>query len=254
MSEWKLSLCQQNGQACVTDNDTLDPVQPRKVACFTRNGQQHPLAHVIIRRKIVINENKKCGNTSAAVCMTLFQPRLVNKDPDRFSFPVRGLNLQQLRVNNGLACWSRADRSTNHLYEQMYLLLFLKLMPLNCSSFIQSLGILDYIDLRNTNRISVLKFVIIKIPAHRRLVQLSLFHPLGAMSHRVSEGGLKHDNQNILESLKENLALVHRARVQTKVLVLRSVSRQNHHQFSVPLFQCSLQLILNVLTDRLVQP
>ena len=65
------------------------------------------------------------------------------------------------------------------------------MMPINCSSFILSLGILDYIDVRNTSSILVLQLVVIKIPAHRRLVQLSLFHSLGTMSHRVNEGGPK---------------------------------------------------------------
>ena len=81
-------------------------------------------------------------------------------------------------------------------------------MPLNCSNFIYSLGILDYIDVRNTTSILGLKFVLIKIPTHRRLVQLSTFYPLGTMSHRVSEGDLKQNNQHILEYLKDKVPLV----------------------------------------------
>jgi len=93
-------------------------------------------------------------------------------------------------------------------------------MPLHCSTFIYSLRVLDYIDVRNTSSILVLKLVIIKIPAYRHLVQLSLFHPLGALSHRVSEGGLKQNNRNILERLKEKLALVHRVRAETKYITV----------------------------------
>jgi len=74
------------------------------------------------------------------------------------------------------------------------------------------------------------------------------------MSHRVNEGGLKQNNRNILECLKEKVTLVNRLRADTKVLILRLVNRQNPHQFNVLLFQCSLQLILNVLTYGLVPP
>jgi hypothetical protein len=125
-------------------------------------------------------------------------------------------------------------------------------MPRNCSSFIYSVGILDYIKVRNKSSILVSKFVIIKIPTHRSLVQLPLFHTLSTMSRRVSEGDLKQNSQNVLEYLKDNVALVHRLRAERKLLILRSVSRQNPHQFSVLLFQCRLQLILNVQTEGLV--
>ena len=41
------------------------------------------------------------------------------------------------------------------------------------------------------------------------IMQLSLLHPLGTVSHRVTEGGLKQNNQNVLEYLKEKARLAH---------------------------------------------
>ena len=49
-----------------------------------------------------------------------------------------------------------------------------------------------------------------KVPVcNSNIMQLSLLHPLGTVSHRVTEGGLKQNNQNVLEYLKEKARLAH---------------------------------------------
>jgi hypothetical protein len=50
-------------------------------------------------------------------------------------------------------------------------------------------------------------------------MQLSLFHPLGTMSHRVSEGDLKQYNQNILRVPEREIVISKPTEGEIKTLI-----------------------------------